>query len=101
MCSKELPMLNVNGEADSYFGGIEGSVSARVAASPNGYGGPITGNCAASFFAQDFRFGTTVSFLPEVGHSIISSHDNGLRSILSISWLHRRRLVHGNRFNEK
>jgi len=57
-------------------------VSSTIAASPNGYGGPITGNCAASFFAQDFRFGTAVNFKPDVPHSIMYSHDNALRSVL-------------------
>lgn len=80
-CSHELPILNVNGDLDSYFGDSD-SVASRVAANKtHGYGGPITGSCRAAFNNQGFRHGTAVS-LP-TGHSILYSHDNALRSLFA------------------
>lgn len=79
-CSKETPILNFIGDDDSYFGATD-SLSTKVAASVNGYGGPITGNCFQSLHEQEFRFGTVVTFGP-AGHSIIYSHDNAVRSVV-------------------
>lgn len=83
MCSKEIPILNVNGDLDAYFGALD-SVSSRVSANAtHGYGAAkITGNCRGALDMQGFRFGTVVS-LPPAGHSILYSHDNALRSLFA------------------
>eukprot|EP00930_Biecheleria_cincta_P087570 TRINITY_DN767_c0_g1_i3.p1 TRINITY_DN767_c0_g1~~TRINITY_DN767_c0_g1_i3.p1 ORF type:complete len:493 (+),score=74.22 TRINITY_DN767_c0_g1_i3:175-1479(+) len=81
-CAKTMPVLNINGKVDSYFGAQDSSVAATVAANTtHGYGGPITGNCRAAFTAQGFAKSTVVDF-PGVSHSIMYSHDNALRSVL-------------------
>jgi len=81
MCDKTLPVLNVNGQKDSYFSaeGVSGMVAANTT---HGYGGPITGNCRAGLDAQSFTKSTVVEF-PGVSHSIMYSHDNALRSIIA------------------
>lgn len=83
-CSTNLPVLNVNGANDAYFGGPgTGSVSDVVATNEtHGYGGPLTGNCKAAKDAQGFAYGAVVEF-PGVSHSIMYSHDNALRSIIA------------------
>jgi len=79
-CSKDLPILNVNGDLDAYFGALD-SVSSRVSANKtHGYGAdPITGSCRSAMNMQGFKFGTAVQ-MPPAGHSILYSHDNALRS---------------------
>mmetsp|Transcript_113052 Transcript_113052/g.314652 ORF Transcript_113052/g.314652 Transcript_113052/m.314652 type:complete len:510 (-) Transcript_113052:153-1682(-) len=84
-CDKSLPILNINGQDDDYFGASDGvdSVSEKVAANTtHGYGGPLTGNCRAAINAQGFAKSTVVDF-PGVSHSIMYSHDNALRSLLA------------------
>mmetsp|Transcript_71303 Transcript_71303/g.209007 ORF Transcript_71303/g.209007 Transcript_71303/m.209007 type:complete len:374 (-) Transcript_71303:93-1214(-) len=81
-CTKTVPQLNVNGQDDSYFGGLATSVASRVAADAGGYGGPISGNCRRAYDDQGFTKATVVDF-PGVSHSIMYSHDNALRSVLA------------------
>merc|ERR1711997_361074 len=70
------------GERDNYFSADPGSLAAQVADDPNGYGGPITGNCRAPLDAQGFTQGVVTVF-PEIKHSLIYTHDNAMRSIVS------------------
>ncbi|CAK0803945.1 unnamed protein product [Prorocentrum cordatum] len=78
-CSKDIPVLNVVGETDSYFASSS-SVSADVAAGATGYGGPITGNCKAAMDAQGFSGHVVV--MEGAGHSFLYTHDNAWRSVL-------------------
>jgi len=80
-CSSSLPVLSFIGATDAYFA-ASGSVAADVAAAPNGYGSPATGNCRAPLDAQGFTRSVSVVF-SGTGHSIMYKNDNALRSVIS------------------
>jgi hypothetical protein len=82
-CSKDIPILNVNGDVDAYFGPVD-SVSSRVSANTtHGYGAAeITGSCRKAMDMQSFKHTVAVN-MPPAGHSILYSHDNALRSVFA------------------
>merc|ERR1712117_405550 len=82
-CSKDLPVLNVVGANDYYFGAGSKSVSYQVAHGKGGYGAdPLTGNCRAALEDGGHTKFAVVSFVG-AGHGIIYSHDNALRGVFS------------------
>jgi len=80
-CNKEVPQLNLIGSKDEYFGAAD-SVSSKVAADENGYGGPITGNCRAAYKEQGFTKATVVEF-EGAGHGPQYWDDNTWRSAIA------------------
>jgi len=80
-CNKDVPQLNLIGVNDEYFGRGEKSMSSRVAADENGYGGPITGNCRATYDAQEFKHATVVEF-EDAEHGPQYWDDNTWRNVM-------------------
>jgi len=81
-CRRSIPILALVGQDDKYFSSNDFSVSYKVASAPNGYGGPITGNCRAALTQQQFPQSTVVVFEGSP-HSIMYTHDNALRSVFA------------------
>jgi len=79
-CDKSIPLLNLIGAGDEYFGRVETSMAARVAAHDDGYGAAtITGNCHATFTSQSFTDTTTVVF-GDTEHTPKYWNDNVVRA---------------------
>jgi hypothetical protein len=79
-CSKSVPQLNVIGSNDEYFGAGDESMASKVAAAGGGYGGPITGNCRATYDEQSFTDATVV-VLTSAEHGPTYINDNTVRSV--------------------
>merc|ERR1719189_2006755 len=81
-CAKTIPMLNLIGEDDEFFGRVSTSMAHRVAADPQGYGSAsITGNCHKAFSDQKFIDSTTV-VLGETAHTPKYWNDNLVRAVV-------------------
>jgi len=81
-CRKDVPQLNLIGTNDEYFGAIDYSVASIVANASHGYGGPITGNCMATYQKQRFEKSTVVVH-ENTEHGPEYSNDNVWRSVIA------------------
>ena len=84
-CDKALPILNIIGSHDQYFGNTS-SVAAEVASDPAGYGSPETGNCKSALDSQGFKYSTVVVLHePDTEHELIYTHDNAVHLSLPLT----------------
>jgi len=60
-CDKTVPLLNVIGDKDEYFGATSGSLAYKVAEDSNGYGAEtLQGHCRKTFNDQGFTQATVI-----------------------------------------
>jgi len=72
-CGTDLPILNLMGTRDVYFGSANTSIASRVAKEVPLYG-EITGNCKKTLEQQGFTRSAVVTFA-DAGHGIVYTHD--------------------------